>query len=325
MRTEIFVVGCARSGTTLMSSILMSSSLFAEYHAESLIMSVCMPKYGSLASEEQKRVFIDDWWASRQGMRSGLSKQEFTEIVEASDSNYFLIHKKLMDTICEHQQKPCWSDSTPANVFHLKRIFSEFTDCHVIHMIRDGRDVALSLEKLGWISIPFGIQNRALRLWWAGHQWRDSVRAGRKAKNIKAQENGITEVRYEDLVCHPHEEIDRISRAIGIDLSALFDADGTLTLKESNSAYGDTVTTLSSHSLGRWKKTLSAKQIKYIEAACYKELAAHGYPSSIGKLTKLLFFVPNRLASAFLRFKHWLRFNTALGRRISETLEMEDD
>lgn len=308
-----------------MSSILMSSREFAEYHAESLIISVCMPKYGDLDTPERKQAFINDWWASRQGRRSGLSKDDFSEIVESSSSNYFLIHKKLMEKICQNQGKVCWSDSTPANVFHLKPIFTEFPNCHVLHMIRDGRDVAMSLEKLGWVSIPLGISHRPLRLWWAGHQWRFSVNAGHAAKRLSAAENGLTEVRYENLVCQSREEIARISANIGIDLSSLFSEDGTLSLKESNSAYGETVTTLSRHSLGRWKKTLSAQETKYIEAACSKELERYGYPTSVGVGTRLLFCLPNIMASAFLRLKHVLRFHTPLGKKINESLEMEDD
>ncbi len=44
-----------------------------------------------------------------------------------------------------------WAETTPAHVLHMQEIVAQIPGALFIHVIRDGRDVAASLEKQGWI------------------------------------------------------------------------------------------------------------------------------------------------------------------------------
>ena len=259
-----------------MSSILMASGHFSEYHAESLIMSVCMPKYGNLGNDTAKHLFIDDWIKSRQGIRSGLTADEFSKIINNANGNYFLIHKGLMEAICLKQDKYCWSDSTPANIYFLEQILTAFPKCKIINMIRDGRDVAMSLKKLGWVSMPFKTDNNVLSLWWAALQWAECASIGLKYSNGKYKDR-IINIHYENLIENTRSELEKISIFLDLDLVKLLDQTGNIKLKESNTAYGDKVTGLSSASIGRWKTELTEKEVIAIEKAGFKELNRCSY------------------------------------------------
>jgi len=66
--TPIFVIGSARSGTTMLGKLLSSSDSFFEYSAETLIMTVCRKRYGDIFNSISKRqVFLEDWFRSRRG------------------------------------------------------------------------------------------------------------------------------------------------------------------------------------------------------------------------------------------------------------------
>jgi len=84
----IFIVGSARSGTTLLYSILLSSGKFPLYEAESLLLSVCRFKYGNLKKRKNFKKFLNDWFRSKQFIRSGLNKEFFINISDDAKSNY---------------------------------------------------------------------------------------------------------------------------------------------------------------------------------------------------------------------------------------------
>src|SRR5581483_10927825 len=51
----VFVLGCPRSGTTVLYHMLLSAGDFAIYRAESNVFSVMVPRFGNLRSERNRR------------------------------------------------------------------------------------------------------------------------------------------------------------------------------------------------------------------------------------------------------------------------------
>jgi Sulfotransferase family len=98
----------------------------------------------------------------------------------------------------EERGKPRWGDKTPMYMQNLRLLERLFPDALFVHLIRDGRDAALS-----FLSMPQGLmtetwmQPRSV----AGFacQWRaEVVAAGRVGRRVGAER--YLEVRYEDLV-----------------------------------------------------------------------------------------------------------------------------
>src|SRR4051794_18165389 len=65
--------------------------------------------------------------------------------------------------------KPGWADKTPYYIGHIDELRRVFPEARIVNLVRDGRDVALSL-----LRVPFGPAN----VWAAAHQWRDAICAG---------------------------------------------------------------------------------------------------------------------------------------------------
>src|SRR5579884_3689817 len=68
----VFVVGCPRSGTTLLYHMLLSAGDFAIYRTESHVFSMLLPRFGDLRHARNRRRLMDAWLNSYYFRESGL-------------------------------------------------------------------------------------------------------------------------------------------------------------------------------------------------------------------------------------------------------------
>lgn len=101
--------------------------------------------------------------------------------------------------------KPRWGDKTPLYCLDLNTIRRVLPETRFIHIIRDGRDAALSLRRM-WFSPGWEIETQAA-------YWRKCVLAARRAGVGRPD---YMEVRYEDLILSTRETLDRICAHTGL-------------------------------------------------------------------------------------------------------------
>jgi hypothetical protein len=155
-----------------------------------------------------------------------IKKEEFIEIITNSptwgDFNLkneefkFLINqlpifdlpnglKAFYSLYANKNGKDICGDKTPTYILKMHSIANLFPDARFIHIIRDGRDVALSYKNL-WFGPGRDIKD-------AAQFWMERIQTGRnQAIDIKYYH----EVRYEDLVLDPVGELTRISDFLDI-------------------------------------------------------------------------------------------------------------
>jgi hypothetical protein len=114
----------------------------------------------------------------------------------------------VYEVYADEQGKPRWGDKTPMYMRHLPLLRRLFPDAQYVHLLRDGRDAAVS-----FLSLPEGV---AFETW--GHPrtaadfaalWHTEVTAARRhGRRVGAAR--YHEVRYEELVADP----DRVLRGI---------------------------------------------------------------------------------------------------------------
>ena len=109
--------------------------------------------------------------------------------------------RSFYEAYAAQEGKPRWGDKSPPYTWKAKRIQRALPEAHFIHLIRDGRDVALSLSEVSWG--PGDVQAAAAK-------WVEELGHAR-APGAAAAPGTYMEVRYEDLVAEPEPLLRRIA------------------------------------------------------------------------------------------------------------------
>jgi len=125
-------------------------------------------------------------------------------------------------------------------------------------LVRDGRDVALSMAKRGWCNSDLiRCMNR----------WNDFTRLALEAKE-KVPKNNYLLIRYEDLVNNFEEEVEKIVRFYQLE----FTTDIENKIKDENYKFKP-----KEMNFGKWKKEYTKKEKTYFEDLCGDLLSKLGY------------------------------------------------
>jgi sulfotransferase family protein len=289
--------------------MLLSAGNFAVYRAESEVFHLLEPRFGDLSAPANKKRLLAAWFKSRLFTATGLDAKPLEEKImqECRNGGDFL--RIVMDEMARHQGVNRWAECTPDHILYLPRIKQTIPNALVIHIIRDGRDVALSMEKQGWPKqLPGDKKPRRMA---GGLYWEWMTRRGREDGAQLGPD--YIEVRYEDLVSNPREVLQQLRSFVDQDL----DYDeiqrvGIGSVSRPNTSFKDE---RGFDPVGRWKSSYSSGQIETFELLVGGMLEELGYERSIrpGKAGLGLSLFRAQYRAAFAG-KHYLRTQTPLAR-----------
>ncbi|MFC1850575.1 sulfotransferase [candidate division CSSED10-310 bacterium] len=184
--SPIFIVGCPRSGNGLMRNLLFSHPHLA-ISRETHFLVEFYEIYGDPQSEAEafrlSQSILQLQWIRRWNL--SLTAKDLSHY-----RSYTHIVTRLFEEFARQNNKPRWGDKTPQYVTGIPVLLKLFPSCKIIHMIRDGRDAALS-----WFNVNFGPRN----VYCAAQQWKYYVSTG-LAHGADLSAKNYFEVRYEDLL-----------------------------------------------------------------------------------------------------------------------------
>lgn len=310
-KAPVFVLGCPRSGTTVLYHMLLSAGNFAVYRAESNVFSVLQPRFGSLKNKRNRDQLLDRWLRSELFLRTGLDADAIRKEIDANCRSAGDFLRIVMEAMARQQGVERWADCTPDHLLYIEQIKREIPNALVIHIIRDGRDVALSYAKQGWAyPLPW---DRREQLSVAGLFWRWIVRRARIFG--AALGSDYYELHYEDLVERPRETLAALGHFVGQELDhEQIQQAGIGSVSQPNSSFGSD-TAAGFQPVGRWRKQMNEQQIADFESLTGDCLREVGYPlasqSSSSTLWALRLRATYRL---WFSARHWLKSATPLGR-----------
>jgi hypothetical protein len=217
-----------------------------------------------------------------------------------------------MEAVACKQGVDRWIDSTPTNVPHMLRISRDFPAAQFIHILRDGRDVALSLDQRGWSRpLPWD-KKKSLQA--AGLYWEWIVCKGRQYGSSLGSK--YMEVRYEELHGNPREVLGRLSEFLHHDLnydrirqSSIGSVKNPLTSFKEDLKQGHFVP------VGRWKEKFPPEQLEWFEGLVGDYLQELGYDLSGSPVRRGLAVRKMRfIYRQFYQIKQWAKVNTPLSR-----------
>lgn len=282
-----FIVGAARSGTTLLRLMLDAHPRIAIPAETGFFMALADARAaGSLPAtpDELLRLLVglptwQDLTISQDDYRHALA-----EVRPFSVGNGLRAFYRLY---AEHHGKPVWGDKSPHHCFHLPLIQATLPEAHMIHVIRDGRDVAHSLR-----GVWFAPSQDMAEL--AGY-WASAVRAGRQG-GVSCRH--YLEVRFEALVKEPRQTLQAVCRFLELpyddcmlsyhatarerllEAKGREAADGTLLVSQEQRLAQQQLTSSppDERRAGAWRQALSSEEVHQFESVAGGLLAELGYP-----------------------------------------------
>ena len=179
--------------------MLLSAGGFCVYLAESNVFNLLAQRFGDLGDRDNREKAIRAWLGSKLFRASGLDADNIsTKLLDdcRNDGDFLRI---VMEEIGRTQGASRWAENSPEAMLHLSAIKRFIPDALIIHMIRDGRDVAMSLGNVRYVR-PLPWENRQSRVS-AGVYWEWMVRQGRS--HGKALGPDYLEVHFETLIGDP--------------------------------------------------------------------------------------------------------------------------
>jgi hypothetical protein len=288
-----FIVGVPRSGTTLLRAMLAAHpDLTIPEEADFRVsMSEDPRRYEGRDGLDVER-FVADLLAHPQFHWWGLPEDEVRAALSRDDPRTFSDGMRALFHHCALKEgKPRHGDKTPRALLFMPHLAQLFPEARFIHIIRDGRDVALShVHTKGFIR---SVGEVALT-------WKEWIERGRKGGEVVGP--GLyREVRYERLIEDPEE----ILRSLCLDIELAFHQDMLRYFERPLDVLGTTQQGLPGHpslylpptkELRDWRQQMSWTDLEVFEAIAGEQLDKLGYERAIAAVT-----VRARVRAEFVR------------------------
>ena len=207
--SPFFIIGAARSGTTFFTLMLNSHSriavpfeshFFPEYYSR-------RDSLGDLENSVKDRLYLIKSILAEPFVASWDKRVEPEELDIGNCTSLEKTIDQIYAAYARKHGKSIWGDKSPSYIMKIDVLNRMFPSSKFIHIIRDGRDVAMSVAKQWW-----GEKNFMT----AVDDWARNVDRARKMLRMLPYDRHM-ELRFEDLVCAPARELRRVTGFLGLD------------------------------------------------------------------------------------------------------------
>lgn len=306
----LFIVGCPRSGTTLLKRMVDAHSRLAMteelhwiprmYHKGNLVSE------GAVTSELIPRLLDLPRFAAL-----GIGREALLKLAaNGRPVSYPAFVTGIFELYGRAQGKELTGDKTPDHVRWLDTLHALWPEARVVHLIRDGRDVCLSMANWPkaraknpgtfptWKDDPVSTS----ALW-----WELNVRLGRKFGSALGPEL-YYEVRYESLVSQPETECAALCSFLRLAYEG-----GMLRFHEGKTQTAPGLTSKDAWlpvtpGLRDWKSHMLGEDVERFEATAGELLDELGYARAFPQGGPEQLENAARIRASFRRDPRWFRF-----------------
>lgn len=261
----IFVIGSQRSGTSFLYRLIRNYLRigFGRDNGNFIRFMKNLPHYGDLEQTRNLERLLCDLFRLPEFKKRfrGLALETGAFIENLEARTYAEIVRRFYAEWAYFKDPDAmrWGGKTPDYSIHAAALHQLLPDAKFIHIIRDGRDVALSLFHLAW-----GPKDAML----AARHWQERVQAA-LAFGRSVGPAAYFELRYEHLVQYPEQEFERLIRFIA------YEGNLEEVVSRFRREIGDTV---KRDNFDKWKKQMPRRQIRVFEQLAGGTLQTLGYP-----------------------------------------------
>ncbi len=276
----VFVVGCPRSGTTLLQRMLDNHPQLAVAYDTLFIPA-------TVRGQREKNpavtaVLVDRIRNFRRFQRFGLPEGILDSLAIGTD-HYAQLVSRIYDAFAHLHNKPLGGEKSPGYVRHMPLLQELFPWARFVHLVRDGRDVALSLMDWGkqkqkpkgparkypmWAESPVAV----CALWWVYK----TERGRRDAAHMHP--GSYTEIAYESLVAEPETALREVAAFLrlpySVDMAHFYL--GKTVHRAGLSAKSAWLP--ATQGIRDWRKSMKRDDLELFEALAGDCLKTFGYP-----------------------------------------------
>jgi hypothetical protein len=273
----IIVVGCPRSGTTMLQLMLHAHPRIAIPPETRFMLAAYRERrdFGDLGVADNRRA-LARWIVDRRETRFrdlGLDAGAVVEHIAAGPGTLGSVLGAVFQQYAARFGKPRWGDKRPAYLHNVDILLRLFPDAQFVNIVRDGRDCVASLKEMSWHSKDIYATVAA----WA-RAVDDARRAARRLGPAQWHE-----VRYEDLVADPHRRLADLCAYLGEEYHPAMaepSAVAEVAVPSFKTWHARTRTPVTTQRVRSWQQRLTAGEIALCEAVLGSRLLANGYELS---------------------------------------------
>lgn len=266
-----FVIGHPRSGTTLLRMILSTHPQIYIPEESGFIPFLGVNPQQALTTQEVRMLLnhigkLNVYW------RDILTADEIAENFSPPVTLPQVINR-LYEKLAQEHGAVRWGDKTPLYIQYIPKIQEIFPSAVFIHIIRDGRDAALSGYQ------KWGQQSPYMDIYYLLRNWVRNVRTGRR-EGSKLGPVRYLEVHYEALVTRPEAIIPKLCDFLEIEFhsSMLDHTQVARTIGTGHAQHHQVLQPVFQSSIGRWQTDFNDFEKKLAERIAGECLVEFGYP-----------------------------------------------
>ncbi|WP_239162095.1 sulfotransferase family protein [Acrocarpospora phusangensis] len=311
----IFVIGCPRSGTTMLQLMLHSHPRVAVPPETRFLVPAYFGrrKYGDLREEANRRR-LAEWITNGRDTKFrelGLDRAAFVEQAVAGPGSLGSVIGTVFRSYAARFDKPRWGDKRPSYFKHVDILLRMFPDAQFIHLIRDGRDCVASLKEMPWyhLSSFHAIAN-----------WAEAIDFGRRSAR-RLPKGSYYELRYEDLTADPESELRKLCGFIGEQYDpAMCEPQhvAQVAVPAHKVWHSNTHGAVTTSRAGSWSQRLEGWEIALAEEVLGDRLRQHGYALSGAPKAAKEHVSAYKAAAAKRRAARWRKTNRDRINRLRE-------
>lgn len=276
---SVFIIGCIRSGTTLLQRLVNAHPALAIVHETHWIPRLYKNRTGLTPEGLVTSEFIDYLCAHDRFSHLGMERTEIERLLTPGEAiSYAAFVSRIFDLYASAHGKRLAGDKTPAYVKNVAFLHTLWPKTKFVHLIRDGRDVALSI--MNWNK---ACNNAGRHVTWSEDPvsttalyWRRKVQLGREGGSSLDPEL-YYEIRYEAMVTDPQGECTKLCAFLNLpyDETMLHFHEGRTRQKPGLDAKHAWLPV--TPGLRDWTSQMTSEQIERFEAVAGDLLSELGY------------------------------------------------
>lgn len=256
----IFIGGAGRSGTTLLRAMLASHSSLAGTNEFKLLPNIAdIRRMFSAYSDVSEHYQLSENYLD----------QQLAVFIES-----------LFTPFLEQQGGLRLIEKTPHNILAADVLLRVFPKSKMLHVIRDGRDVAMSLVNMNW-------SDGNGKVWYtrsvadAANYWQQIIRSTEVIKQDPLIAERLKVIRYESLVHDPKKKLQAVLKwfDLGWEEAILDDSqrENMMAQEINESSTEQVAQSINNKAIGRWQTQMSVAQRREFHQVAGDLLIELGY------------------------------------------------